>query len=92
MAEALVLLAAIGLLAGVWRLARRAESRPRPKGRSIYRGAASHVTIDGRPKVAYPTRAAAEAAALSQSRRGGESLVPYRCGDPRCGRYHLGHP
>ena len=88
---AIVLILAAGVLAAVFTAASRAERRPRRPGRSIYRDPKSHLTIDGRAKVAYPSLEAAQRAARTQEQRGVSGLRPYACADPRCGKFHLGH-
>lgn len=91
MASLVVLVLAVLAVVAVARAARRAEQRPRLSGRSIRRGLASHVNVDGRPKKAYPTREAAESVARAQGLREGRAMHVYVCSDPRCGAFHVGH-
>lgn len=91
MAVIVVLVVAAAVVVAVIGVAGRAEKRPRVGGRSIYREPHSHVNVDGRPKVAYPSLEAAQRAADAQGGRSGGGLRAYACGDPRCGAFHIGH-
>lgn len=58
---------------------------PRPQRR----GARSHVTAQGEPKVAYANKAEAATAAKEASARYGEAMSAYRCAS--CPGWHIGH-
>ncbi len=90
-ATLVVLAAAVAVVALVLVASSRAERRPRLEGRPLRREPHSHLNIDGRPKMAFTTREAADAAAEAQSRREGRVLRAYACRDPRCHSYHIGH-
>ncbi|MGC8511164.1 MAG: hypothetical protein ACP5PB_09885 [Acidimicrobiales bacterium] len=84
-----VLVVALGALALVWYWSGRYGGRARRGTTSLRRGPGAHTTARGQPKVAYPTRADAEAHAHQLARRGGVAMSAYRC--PTCGQWHVGH-
>lgn len=61
----------------------------RSAGTSLRRGAHSHTTAKGRPKVSYRSRGEAEASAQNLTRRGQGPLNVYRC--DTCSGWHVGH-
>lgn len=57
---------------------------------TVRRRPGTHINRDGRPKIGYTTRNAAQTAASRQSRRNAPVSV-YRCNDRNCRKYHVGH-
>lgn len=82
---------AVGVTLGrlVLRALNRARHRSKQPSTIITRGAGSHFRSDGRPKVTYRTQSEAQAAALRDMHRFGESVNPYKCSD--CTGWHVGH-
>jgi hypothetical protein len=58
-------------------------------GRSIKRGASSHVNLDGSEKKKYATFELANAAATRQGAREHSNFSAYRCS--QCNGFHVGH-
>ena len=89
MASIIVLFAAVALLYFVFRWSGRYGGRGRGRGTSLRRGPRSHTTSRGRPKMAYQTRAEAEARARQLVKRDGARMSVYQCDS--CAKWHVGH-
>ena len=87
MTSVAVLLVAVAVLALVFYSSGRYGGRHRG-GTSLRRGPRTHISANGRAKVAYATREEA----LAQARRlgrDGSSMNVYRC--DTCAHWHVGH-
>ena len=84
-----MLLVAVAVVVLVLSLSSRSGGRGRTSATSLKRGPRSHTTSRGRPKVAYETRADAQAHAHLLTLRDGAPMNVYQC--DTCAKWHAGH-
>ncbi|NNN01488.1 MAG: hypothetical protein HKL86_06630 [Acidimicrobiaceae bacterium] len=84
-----ILLIAVGVIFAVFYFSGRYGGRKRIGTTSLRRRPHSHVTANGRAKIAYPSREDAQVQARKMEVRDGVQMGVYRC--DTCAKWHIGH-